>query len=66
MLCVAAMASVRVNAKGNDWILLIDTSNSINGKGEHAKNISVEYKRSIQSFVRGLHPGDRLYVYTFD
>lgn len=65
-LCVATLATARAYAKGNDWILLVDTSKSIKGEGKDAKDISEEYQGSIKAFVQNLVPGDRLYVHTFD
>jgi hypothetical protein len=48
-----------------DWLFLIDTSQSMVGKGGSA-NIFDRVQRSLKTFVRTAKPGDSVAVYTFD
>jgi hypothetical protein len=48
-----------------DWLFLIDTSQSMIGKGG-AADIFDKVQRSLKSFVRTARPGDSVAIYTFD
>ena len=48
-----------------DWLFLIDTSQSMIGKGGSA-NIFDKVQRVLKAFVRTARPGDSVAIYTFD
>ena len=49
-----------------DWIFLVDTSKSMRGVGEHAKNVFPEVKASLDTFIREASDGDTVAIFTFD
>lgn len=58
--------SARAQTRGAvDWILLIDTSQSMRGVGG-TKDIFNDVKASIDTFVREASDGDSVSLYTFD
>jgi uncharacterized protein YegL len=49
-----------------DWIFLVDTSKSMRGVGEDAKNVFPDVKASLDTFIREASDGDSVAIFTFD
>lgn len=66
---VSLFIAVFAHAQGRgavDWIFVVDTSKSMRGLGENAKDIFGDVKESLKTFVREAAPGDSVTIFAFD
>lgn len=70
-LLLAAAAAARQeqtsrNPDPMDWVFVVDTSESMIGKGRGAQNVFSQVQETLTGFVQKSRPGDTIIIYTFD
>jgi hypothetical protein len=69
ILLLASLSAAPLSSQSRelpiDWLLLIDTSQSMVGRGGSA-NIFAQVQRALKAFVRRAKYGDSVAIYTFD